>query len=275
MSESAFQTQYRNETILGFEKRESLLRKTVTKEAMFSGNTATFLVTDSGGAEAVTRGLNGKIPSRANDDTQFECPLTEWHDKPIATGFNIFASQGQKREQLQVQSMGVINRKIDRDIREGLSATALTAGAAAVATLAKVLKVKTILRNNFADGRMHAVITPAFHAELMEIQQFTSADYVQDSKFEGVGKDNAFDWLGCTYVVDADIVGVGTSSAECYFYSDHAIGHACNTDSMETHVGYDAEDDYSFARCSIYMGTKLIQPTGVVKYLHDDSVILA
>ena len=53
-----------------------------------------FLVAGSGGATAVTRGLNGNIPPRVDSLTQVPATLVEWHDKPQRTEFNIFASQG-------------------------------------------------------------------------------------------------------------------------------------------------------------------------------------
>jgi hypothetical protein len=89
----AFQTQYRQEFVAGFEQHVSLLRDTVTTEAEIKGNTAVFLVADSGGAAAVTRGLNGLIPARSDNLTQNSCVLSEWHDLVRKTGFNIFASR--------------------------------------------------------------------------------------------------------------------------------------------------------------------------------------
>ena len=67
MSDHAFQTQYRNEFIAGFEQTQSLVRNTVTTESQIKGNQAVFLVADSGDATAVTRGLNGLIPARADN----------------------------------------------------------------------------------------------------------------------------------------------------------------------------------------------------------------
>ena len=69
MADSAFQTMYRRETVQGFEKRSSLVRKSVTTEFMKEGGSAVFLVADSGGATAVTRGLNGDIPTRPDNNT--------------------------------------------------------------------------------------------------------------------------------------------------------------------------------------------------------------
>ena len=43
---------------------EILSRRTVTLETEINGNEAVFLVADSGGAQCMTRGLDGNIPSR-------------------------------------------------------------------------------------------------------------------------------------------------------------------------------------------------------------------
>ena len=81
MAESAFQTQYRQELVATFEEGMSWLRQTTVTEAVIKGNQATFLVAGSGDASAVTRGINGLIPARADDMTQLTATLTEWHDQ--------------------------------------------------------------------------------------------------------------------------------------------------------------------------------------------------
>ena len=54
-------------------------------------------------------------------------------------------------------------------------------------------------------------------------------------------------------------------------YHKTAIGHAANTGGVQTPVGYNEEQDYSFARASMYMGAKLLQNSGVVVFTHDGS----
>jgi len=92
MGETAFQTMFRKEFISGFEKRQSLMRRAVTTETEINGNEAVFLVADSGGATAVTRGVNGDIPTRSDNLNQYTATLKEWHDIPERTNFNIYAS---------------------------------------------------------------------------------------------------------------------------------------------------------------------------------------
>jgi hypothetical protein len=79
MSESAFMDSYREEYIQTFEQRYSDLRLACVQEAVIKGNTAIFLVSGSGSASAVTRGINGLIPFGVVDNTQLTSTLTEKH----------------------------------------------------------------------------------------------------------------------------------------------------------------------------------------------------
>ena len=180
MADSAFQTMYRQEFVRGFEKRQSLARRTVITETEINGNEATFLVADSGGATAVTRGINGDIPTRPDNLNQFTATLKEWHDVPERTNFNLYASQGDGRRIMQETSMAVINRKVDNDIHTALGTATTTWGAAASATLLRVTTAKTKLANAFAteDDDVFALITPAYHGYLMGLNEFTSADFI-------------------------------------------------------------------------------------------------
>ena len=101
MPVDAAQIQYRDEYITGFEKKQSLARRTCTTEMVMKGNQAVFLVADSGGATAVTRGANGDIPVRSDSNTQNTCTLAEWHDVVEKTNFNILSSQGNQRQLMQ------------------------------------------------------------------------------------------------------------------------------------------------------------------------------
>ena len=279
MSDTAFQTMYRREFIAGFEKRQSLARKCCTTEADINGNEATFLVADSGGATAVTRGINGDIPTRPDNLNQYTATLAEWHDVPERTNFNLYASQGDGRRIMQQTSMSVINRKIDADIYSALSAGTVTktmTQTSKIAFLSDVIGLGVTLGNAFADASAgeeepFAIITPAFRGNLMQLPEFTSADYINLKPFENVSKSKAFNWNGVNWIVDGGLSGVGTSSATCYIFSRKAIGHACDMERVHTEVGYDRKNDKSWARCSAYMGSKLLQNSGVIKITHDDT----
>lgn len=282
MSETAFQKQYRQEMIAGFEQHQSLLRDTVTTETVINGNEAEFLVGDSGGATAVTRGVNGMIPSRGDNNTQTTVTMTEWHDLAKKTRFNIFASQGDQRALMQKTTMSVINRKVDQDIITELNTGTVNTGGAAVASIPLVMKSKTILQNSDVpwDQNISAVITPAFSAYIQQTPNFASQDYVSARPMEGGGpvwRDQleSYRWQGVNWIVHPNLPGKGTNAEKCFMFHRSAIGHAANNGGMDTAVGYEDEQDYSFARCSIFMGTQVLQNSGVVVMNHDGSAYVA
>lgn len=282
MADTAFQTQYRQEFITGYEQHVSLVSKTVVTEATIKGNQAVFLVADSGSATAVTRGVNGLIPARADNLNQYTATLAEWHDLVRKTSFNIFASQGDQRRIMQMTSMGVINRKIDNDIiAEMDSGVTNHAGAASTASLQLVIRAKTILGNNAVPlgSNIFALITPAFEGYLMQIKEFANAQYVRQAPFENppdfTDTMTSFQWAGVTWIVHPNLTGVGTAAEQCYMYHRNSIGHAVNTAGLEALVGYYEEQSYSWARTSIFMGTKMLQTKGIVQMIHDGSAFVA
>ncbi len=276
MAESAFQEKFRREVIMGFEKGQSLTRRAVTIETEINGNQATFLVADSGGATATTRGINGDIPTRPDNLNQYTATLVEWHDVPERTRFNIYASQGDGRRIMQETSMKVINRKIDDDIYTELAnATTTWSAPAAGGHLASIIGARTTLSENFAtEEEPWAFITPAMYGQLMAYRQFTSVDYINGKGFENVSRSKAFNWFGINWIVDAGLPGAGTATASQFIFNKQAIGHACDVENMMTAVGYDEKNDKSWARCTTFMGSKLLQDAGVVKMTHDDTLAL-
>lgn len=275
MSDHAYQIQYRAEFIAGFEQKQSLVRNTVTTEAVIKGNQATFLVADSGAATAVTRGLNGLIPARADNLNQYVATLTEWHDLARRTSFNLFASQGDGRRIMQDTTMSVINRQIDSDIITELNTATQDTGTAATASLSMVMYGIAILGNNAIelDGNVSAIITPAFHAYLMQTKEFASGDYVGSKPFSG--QRMTYNWAGVNFIVHPNLPGKGTAAEKCFLFHKNAIGHAINTGGIDSKVGYDEEQDYSFARCTAFMGSKVLQNSGIVVMNHDGSAYAA
>lgn len=282
MADTAFQTQYRQELIATFEQRQSLLRDSVTTESVIKGNTAVFLVAGSGGADAVTRGVNGLIPARANDLTQVSCTLTEQHDLVRVTDFNVFASQGDQRMVMQKETASVINRKIDQLIITELNTGTQDTGATATASLAMCIRAKVILGNNdvAADGNIWAAVTPAFMGYLLQVPEFSNANFVTKKPLDT--GETSFDdtvgfynWLGVKWIEHPNLPGAATSSEKCFMYHKSAIGHGMDKKGIDAPVGYNEEQGYSFARCSSHMGSKLLQNSGVIVMNHDGSAFAA
>ena len=278
MADTAFKTVYIEEWIAGLEERQSWLRQCVTTKAQISGNTAVFLVADSGSATAVTRGSNGLIAARADNNTQNSCTVAEWHDLVRKTGFTVDMSQGDQRQIMQQTSMGVINRKIDLDIIAALDGATNDTGAAATASVAMVMKSLAVLGNLFVpveeEENMFGLITNAFWAYMMQTTEFASGDYVDVKSYTGNVK-RMWRWAGVNWIRHPNLTGVGTTLEKCYLFHRSAIGHAMDKDRVVSVPGYNDEQSYHFVRTSGFFGSKLLQNNGIMQMKHDGSAYVA
>jgi len=279
MADTAYQTQYRQEFIAGFEQRQSILRETVTTEAVFKGNQAVFLVADSGDAEAVKRGVNGLIPARADDNTQNTATLEDWNDLVRKTNFNVFASQGNQRQIMQQTTMGVVNRKIDQTIITTANTGTVTVGTSSTIPSVSTFQHARVKLSNASvpwDSNITLLCQPSFLAYLEQAPEFANAEYINLRPYAGQDpswrdKPMAYRWRNALICEHPNLPGKGTSSEKSFMYHKSAIGHAANTDGMDSMVGFDEEQNYSWARCTIFMGAVLMQNAGVVVITHDGS----
>lgn len=280
MADTAFQIQYRQEYIAGFEQHASLLLETVTTEAVIKGNQAIFLVADSGSASAVTRGVNGLIPARADNNTQNTCTLSEWHDLVRKTGFNVFASQGNQRAIMQMTSMGTLNRKIDSQIITELNTGTVTVGAASATPSVSLFQNMRVKLSNASvpwDSNITFLCQPSFLAFLEQAPEFNNAQIVDVKPYAGEtpswrDKPMTYKWRNVLIVEHPNLPGKATTSEKSFLYHKTAIGQAMDRGGMQTPVGYNEEQDYSWARASAFMGSKLLQNAGVVVATTDGTV---
>lgn len=285
MTVAAAVTQYRDEFIASFEDRSSVLRSTCTTEAIVKGLIATFLVSGSNNEDADTRGVDGMIPANAPTNTQTACTLQEFHRLERMTNFNIFASQGNQRRVMQMNAMAVINRKMDSQIITELDTATNDTSTAQVATLDLIVKARTILGHNYVDltdeSNLFGLITPAFEGYMLQIPEYTRADYVEVKPLVGPARKFRR-FMGFNWIVHPRLTGsVGANSSNtganefCYVYHRNAIGHAADTAGLDVDGGYDREQAYSWARASGHMNAKLLQNSGVVQIKHDGSAYVA
>jgi hypothetical protein len=266
--------QYREEYVASFEQDFSMLKQATTRETVIKGNQAVFLVAGSGGETAVTRGGNGAIPFKSTSNTQKTVTLVEKHAPFEMTGFDIFANQGDQKMIMMKSSQAVMNRDMDQIIIDQLDTATQTTGTAAPASLGMVVKARTILGNAEVDltqeDDMFAVISPAFEGYLMQVAEFSSADYVEVKVFSGPAK-RMRRWSGVNWMVHPNLTGVGTAAEKCYMWHRRALGHAANTAEMKVDADYDRKQQVSWTNATLFHGAVVLQNTGIVQMLHDGS----
>lgn len=271
-------TRFREETVAQFEQKKSQLGMAVTKESMMNGLTATFLVSGSQGETAVTRGVNGDIPYGANQNQQISVTLVERHAAKSMTGFDVFASQGNQADQLKRGVLRIINRDMDLTILAALANATLDFGTG-VLDLTTVLGAAAILGNNEVPtdevDNMFGVISPAANAYMMQIPEFSNAQYVDVKPFSGGISKRYKRWADINWIVSPLITGKGTSSELLYIWHRDALGYAVNMGAEKVFAGYNEEQGRNWARAELYHQAVVLQNNGIIKITHDGSAFTA
>lgn len=269
---------YRREFIAAFNASVSLLKDRATPESMDMGGSAVFDVTAVGG-RMQTRSIDGRIPRTNVSDTQVTCPLVEHVKKFEVTDFEAFKSQSDERAKMHHRIMESVNQEIDYNFKAELANASYSySGSAAPITLDTATKVIGTLAQNSVPINPQDVtflVSPMLEAKLQNINGYSSVDYVMGRPLENGG--NQFQntqmskrWLNVTWIVDPNLVGVGTDSCACYIWHRRAIGQAMPINQIKYGAGYDDQDHYHYCSATLKAGTKLLQQSGVLRFLHND-----
>ena len=199
------------------------------------------------------------------------------HDLVRKTRFNIFQSQGDQKMLMQQTTRKVLNRRIDADIIAQLDTATNNLGAATTFSLGIAAKASVTLGEAEVPveeiDKMWAVCSPAVRGYIMQLPEATKIDYVDMKMLVGPTR-RVMRWAGFNWIFHPNLTGVGTASERCYFFHRDAVGSAFdNGEGLNVAIGYDDEQDYSYARASSFTGAKLLQQSGIVQFLHDASAI--
>jgi len=270
---------YRREFIAKYNVSVSLLNDRFTPESMDMGRSAVFDVTEVGGRMAI-RSIDGRIPRTNVSDTQVTCTLQEYVKKFEVTDFEAFTSQSDERAKMNHRIMESVNQEHDYTILTELAnaSTSFSATAAPITLDTATKAIATLAKNqvpiNPADVTW--IISPFMEAKLQNIAGYTSSDYVSTKALEVGG--NQFQnqrkmrsWLGVGFIVHPNLTGVGTSSCTTYLVHRRALGLAVPTSSIKYSAGYDDQDHYHYASSTLKLGAKVLQNTGILKFLHNDT----
>lgn len=267
------QTLYSREFVQAYQQEQSWLRGTVMTEGSVNGNTFVFNI--SGVVEAAKkRGSNGLIPYGSDGQTTASCTLEEYFGHPVRkTNFNIMSSAPNQRDQMQKDGVKSINFTTDQMILTQLATTTNTfnSGNAATLDFANMTKWVTGLFANRVpnDGEVYGLLTPTAWGKAMQINAFSSGDWVSDKPFMKWVQWRS--WLGVKWAMHTELPGTGGATAVNFIYHKSACGHGINDGDFKTAIGYNEEHDYSWAYSRSYQGAKLLQNGGVYKFTHDDT----
>lgn len=282
----AFIRQYEQDVHDVFQRQGSYLLSTVRHKPNVLGKSTTFQVVGKG--SATTKARHGTITPMNATHTSVEVTLADfyagdWVDKLDEAKINI-------DERMVIARTGAraLGRKIDDLIVTELDSTTntlsgnLSASSTAQmrADLLEFIEALTSNDVDVEDGMVYGLLTPRAYACAMTIEEFASADYVDDKPFtQGAPVRRWRMWGGVKWKAHTGLPGKGTASAKCFVYHHDGIGFGSqnlsgdmeNPQSVSADITWHGDRAAHFVNHMMSGGSKLIDDTGVIEATFDDT----
>lgn len=271
--ENSFVKQFESEVFVEFQRMGSALRNTVRTKAGITGSSTTFQKIGKNG-QAGSKDRHGNVPIMNVDRTPVEVILQDRYAGEYIDKLDELKVQHDERG-IASQSVGwAMGRDVDDIITTALDATANANNISTAATwtaASSLLDLMTIIGNSNIpfDGNIYFAVCWEAWADLLDVDEFSNADYIQDEKlwFEGV---TAKKWLGINWFPMENLPVDGSNDKKMFLYHRTAVGHALAQD-FSLDVTWQGEKQAHLAVGSMSHGAKIIDDTGVIEVVYNST----
>ena len=270
--DQAFIKQFEREVHEAFQRQGSKLRNTVRTINDVNGSTAVFQKVGKGVAS--TKSTHGMVPVMNLNHTAVEVTLTDfyagdWVDRLDELKINIDERQvianagayalGRKTDELIINALATASANVINDNNTGINLT-------------KVLDAfETFGENDIPDdSQRFAVVGWKQWRELLQVEEFASADYVGHEELPFMTSTQAKAWLGTIWIPHSGLPIDANDIRSCFFYHKTAVGHAASSD-VKTDVTWHGDRAAHFVNSMMSQGTALIDQAGVVVIKCDET----
>lgn len=271
--DQAFVKQFQSEVHESYQRQGSKLRNTVRTINSVNGSTAVFQKVGKGTAS--TKSTHGMVPVMNLAHSNVEVALQDyyagdWIDRLDELKLNI-----DERQVIANAGAYALGRKTDELIINALA----TVGAGQQIldgniglTLDKVLEAFETLGGADVpdDGERYCVLGWKQYSELLQVPEFSSADYVGPNELPFANISQAKKWLGIMFVPHSGLPIDGSDIRSCFLYHKNALGHAAGAD-VQTDITWHGDRAAHFVNNMMSQGAALIDETGVVEILCDET----
>lgn len=270
--DNVFIKQFEAEVHLAFQQTGTKLRSTVRTKNDVKGSSTTFQKIGKG--LATTKARHGLVPVMNLDHTPVECVLSDfyagdWIDQLDELKINIDERRvvasagayalGRKSDELIINELNTATNTVEMNDK-GL-------------TKSKIFEALEFLNTNDVpdDGQRFGVVGVHQWNELLNLEEFSSADYVGDS-YPLLKNTESKKWMGINWILHNSLP-VEDAGRSCFIYHKNAIGHASGCD-VKTDITWHGERAANFISNCMSQGAKLIDNSGIVKIICDDNATI-
>ncbi len=263
--DASFIKHFEAEVHNAYQQQGSKLQGTVRSKSGVKGASTTFQVL--GKSVAATKTRNAQIATTGVTHTPVECTLTDYYSGQWVDALDEMKVGQDERRALALSGAYALGRKTDDLIIAALN-TATQSVTTAASNLTKDLILKAFTMLNTADvpddGERYAVVSPQAWNQLLNIEEFSSANYVGDA-YPFLNGSETRKWMGIVWIMHTGLpVNSGKTGHTCFIYHKTAIGHASGQD-IKTDITWHGDYAAHFVNNMMSQGACLIDNKGVVK----------
>lgn len=270
--DEAFVKQFESEVHAAYQRMGSKLRGTVRNINNVTGESATFQKVGSG--TAGTKSKHGKVPVMNLDHSNVECILNDYYAGEWIDKLDMLKTNIDERQIVTNAGAYALGRKTDELIVAQLdtATTNVIANSNVGMTLEKVMQGMAILGDKDVpdDGNRFAIVGWQQWAELLQIEEFASADYIGQSDLPFKAITQAKQWLGTLWMPFSGLTVDDNDIRSCFWYHKTALGHASAAD-VQSDVTWHGDRAAHFVNNMMSQGARMIDDTGVVKIDCDET----
>lgn len=261
----SFTKQFETEVHEAYQRMGSKLRNTVRSKDNIIGASTTFQKVGKGAAS--TKARHGKVPVMNIDHNPIEVFLQDYYAGDWVDALDETKSQLDERQTIINAGAYALGRKTDELIINSMMALGVNSAIGDSGdglTKNKVLLAFESMGQNDVpdDNQRYAIIGWRQWGELLEIQEFSNADYVGNEELPWQGTQ-AKSWLGTLWMPHSGLSLDENGCRRCFWYHKTAIGHASGQD-VKSDITWHGDRAAHFVNNMMSQGAGVIDPKGIV-----------
>ncbi len=264
--DQAFIKQFETEVHMAYQRMGSKLRNTV-RTTNVTGSTARFQVIGKGTAS--TKSRNGNVTPMELAHTNVEVTMADFYASEYMDKLDELKININERQAVAQSAAAALGRKTDEILvtamDAGANSTQIGATGSAVSK-ADLLSLFETLGNADVpeDGQRYLAMSPSGFADLFNINEFASSDYVGPQNLPFAGGMTMKEFLGFKIFSTSAVAG-----GKNFSYHTSSVGLGVNAD-VQTEVNYIAEKVSHLATSMMSMGAVVIDSDGIYEVLDNN-----
>ena len=264
--DQAFIKQFETEVHMAYQRMGSKLRNTI-RSTNVSGSTARFQKIGTGTAS--TKSRNGNVTPMELVHTNVEASMSDFYAAEFIDKLDELKTNINERQAVAQSAAAALGRKTDELIiaamDAGANATQIHDTGSALAKADLLSLFETMGTADVPeDGQRYLAMSPAGYADLFQINEFASSDFVGPQNLPFAGGMTMKEFLGFKIFSTSAVAG-----GKNFAYHTSAVGIGINCD-VQTEVNYVAEKVSHLATSMMSMGAVAIDDNGIYEVLDNN-----